>query len=260
VEGGISGEAHWAANIQQKLLDYSTQGAKLYRDFGPQSSADIYSIYGQNIEARKVAAIRVEIESYNSTICPVTQLGPGAWQHTQSARCLMTPAEYCFAYPDPLNGRIKTQMGDTAALSSECIIPSLVALRARQEKLLQKTSEDLQAKHYRWIYYLFFSIVVGGKIATSTVKLFSIHRRTAEESRRSCYLIKRCVAVISKIFLYSLKMVARAGIWSAYSTQTGHLFRRKLDSGSSANRTPVPFQTGHLFQTKLDTMGVTARG
>ena len=46
----------------------------------------------------------------------------------------------------------------------------------------------------------------------------------------------------------------------AYSTQTGHMFRRKLDSRSSANRTPVPFQTGHLFQTKLDTMGVTARG
>lgn len=204
----------WAANIQQKLLDYSTQGAKLYREFGPQSSADIYSTYGHNIEAQTVATIRMEIESYNSTVCPVTQLGPGVWQHTQSARCLMTPAEYCFAPPERLNGQIKTQMGDTAALSSECIIPSLVALRTRQEKLLQKTGEDLQAKHYRWIYYLFFSIVVGGKIATSTVKLFSMHRRTAEESRRSLHLIKRCVAVISKIFLFSLKMTARAGIWS----------------------------------------------
>ena len=32
----------------------------------------------------------------------------------------------------------------------------------------------------------------------------------------------------------------------AYSTQTGHLFRRKLDSRSIANWTPVPGQTGHL--------------
>ena len=46
----------------------------------------------------------------------------------------------------------------------------------------------------------------------------------------------------------------------AYSTQTGHLFRHKLDSHSSANWTPVPCQTGHLFHVKLDTLGVTARG
>ena len=54
--------------------------------------------------------------------------------------------------------------------------------------------------------------------------------------------------------------VDRDGRLSAYSTQTGHLFHRKLDSHSSANWTPVPCQTGHLFQAKLDTMGVTARG
>lgn len=226
----------WAANIQQKLLNYSTQGATLYRDFGPQSSEDIYSTYGHNIEAQKVTAIRMEIESYNSTICPVTQLGPGVWQHTQSAHCLMTPAEYCFAPPDLLNGQIKTQMGDTAALSSECIIPSLVALRARQEQLLKKTSEDLQAKHYRWIYYLFFSFVVGGKIATSTVKLFSMHRRAVEESRRSLYLIKLCVAAILSKILFILKIVARASIWSYGSLRKANDYLRLRYQRSSSKK------------------------
>jgi hypothetical protein len=39
---------------------------------------------------------------------------------------------------------------------------------------------------------------------------------------------------------------AEVGTLNAYSTETGHLFRRKLDTRSSSNWTPVPGRAGHL--------------
>lgn len=205
----------WAANIQQKLLDYSTEGAELYHEFGPHSFSEVYSPYGRTTEPEEVLAIRNEIQAYNAMICPVRELGPGVRKLTQSAHCLMTPAEYCFAYPDPLNGKINmSQIGETFALSSECIAPALVALRARQAKLLIKVNEDIHARYYRWIYYLLFSVVAGGKIATSTVKLADMHRRTASESRRSLYLVMQLWFLASRVCRYCLGVTERCVAWS----------------------------------------------
>ena len=205
-----SASCHWAASVQQKLLDFSTYGAELYREFGPRSAAEVYSVYGRKVGPAEVIAIRTEILAYNAAVCPVTQLGQGVWRLTQSAHCLRTPAEYCFAFPEPLNGKInKYQISETTALSSECIVSALVALRDRQEKLLDKVSNDLHARHYRWMYYLFFSIVVGGKIATSTVKLSAMHRRTAAESRRSLYLANRFWFLALRLSCYCFSAVKR---------------------------------------------------
>ncbi|MTV40423.1 hypothetical protein [Duganella radicis] len=224
-----SASCRWAANVQQKLLDYSTQGAKLYREFGPRSASDVYSVYGRRVEPTEVAAIRTEIMSYNAIICPIKQLGPGVWQLTQSARCLMTPAEYCFAFPEPLRGKIKSdQIGETAALSSECIVPALVALRERQEKLLNKVSEDLNAKHYRWIYYLLFSLVVGGKIAISTVKLLAMHLRTETESRRSLYLLKQFRSLALLLSRYCFSAVRRYMVWGRGQMRKARIYFRLI--------------------------------
>jgi hypothetical protein len=77
---------------------------------------------------------------------------------------------YCTAFADPLDGKMDQEnIVRTTALASECIIPTLVRLREQQQKLLALTIEDKRSKHYRWLYYGFFSLVVGGKIATSTM-------------------------------------------------------------------------------------------
>lgn len=202
-----SASCRWAANVQQKLLDYSTQAVEQYRDFGPKSAVDIYSVYGRMIDMAEVTAIRTEILAYNAAICPVTELGRGVGRYTQSARCLSVPAQYCFVYPDPLNGTInKYTMADTSALSSECIVPALIALRTEEEKLLEKVKGDLQTRHYRWMYYLFFAFVAGGKIATSTVKLSGMHRRAVNETQRIPYLVRRCW--MSTIKLLRLSVIA----------------------------------------------------
>lgn len=235
-----SAACRWAANIQQKLLDYSTEGGELYREFGPHSSAEVYSAYGRNIEPAEVLAIRTEIQAYNATICPVSELGPGVRKLTRSAHCLMTPAEYCFAYPDTLDGKINMQqIGETAALSSECIVPTLVALRARQAKLLTKVNEDVRARYYRWIYYLLFSVVAGGKIATSTIKLADMHRRTTLESRRSLYLVKQLWLLALLIFRYCFSAMERCVAWSWGQLERaracfGRRIHRKLKASKSA--------------------------
>lgn len=205
-----SPSCRWAADVQQKLLDYATQGATLYREFGPKSAADVYSVYGRPVAPAEVAAIRKEIVAYNAAICPITRLGEGVWQLTQSPRCLQTPAAYCTAFPEPLNGEIsRAHVGGTAALSTECIVPTLVALRAHQEKLLAKVDEDLYSKHYRWMYYLFFSVVVGEKISTSSVKLSAMHRRPIDDARRSLRLGKRFCLFAFRLVLYCYGVVSR---------------------------------------------------
>jgi hypothetical protein len=219
----------WAANVQQKLLDYSTQGAQLFHEFGPKSAADVYSIYGRNTAPMEINTIRSEVLAYNAAICPVTPFGPSIRQLTISARCLTTPAAYCTAFPDPLNGTVnKGIIGEPAALASECIVPALVALRAGQDELLAKVGQDHNARHHRWIYYLLFSVVVGGKVATSTVKLSAMHRRTAEESRRSLYLARRFWSSLLRLARYLFLAAKRCFAWSwiQITESTVRIFRR----------------------------------
>ena len=78
----------------------------------------------------------------------------------------------------------------TSALASECIIPTLVRLRNEQQKLLALNIADKRSKHYRWLYYIFLSLVVGGKIATSTMKLFAMGARSRTEIRRTVNMCK----------------------------------------------------------------------
>lgn len=187
-----SASCRWASDVQQTLLDYASEHVASFTTLGPQTSADIYGRFRRPLPPQEVTTIRREIAAYNVAQCPIKQLAPGISQSTPpSTVCLQTPAMYCTAFADPLDGKVDQEhIVHTTALASECIIPTLVRLREEQQKLLALTIEDKRGKHYRWLYYGFFSLVVGGKIATSTMKLFALGDRSRTEIRRTVQLFK----------------------------------------------------------------------
>ncbi|WP_155634502.1 hypothetical protein [Burkholderia stagnalis] len=199
----------WASAVQQKLLDYSWQEPALYWRFGPTTSADVYAPPGRSITEQAVTQIRLEIAAYNRELCPVTDLGHGVQQLAAPSRhCLTTPPNFSHAFHDPLNGKVDNSTFDTPlALDSEGIIPTLVMYRTEQEKLWKKVEQDRRTKHYRWMYYLLFSLVIGGKTAGATVKLAEMDKRSLQDSRRSSYLARKVIFVIWTGGCYTLRTI-----------------------------------------------------
>lgn len=201
----------WASDVQQKLLDYSTQVPAVQEWLGPKSSAELYRPLGGEANEGSIATIRTEIAEYNRSVCPVTDLGDGFRQLARpSSRCQQTPGSFCTAFPDPLNGKVdKDGARATTALASECVIPTLIRLQAEVEKLSQTATEDRRAKHYRWMYYAFFSLVVGGKIAHATVKLASMNKRSNEETRRALHFVRRVFGLVWRGLKRGLRLMTR---------------------------------------------------
>jgi hypothetical protein len=192
----------WASDVQQTLIDYTTSIPAIFETFGPKSSTDMYRKNGRQLHAQDILIIRREIAAYNQTICPVRDLGNGVKHLARtSEHCQLTPPSFCPVYPDPIDGRINEDgLLSTVAISSECIIPALVAFRDTQEHLNKQVSSDTRGKTYRWLYYLFFSALVGAKIAGSTVKLVALDERGDPETRRSLYALRK-LAVLPVSFV-----------------------------------------------------------
>lgn len=203
----------WASDVQQKLLDYSVEVPAVFKEHGPKTSSEIYAPLGGGISEANITTIRTEIAAYNRELCPIVELGQSTRQLARpSARCLQTPIQFCNVAPDPLNGTVdRDAMVATVALASECLIPTLVALRTNTEKLVAQDKADRRTAHLRWMYYVFFSAVVGGKIAGATVKLASMHKRAPSEHRRTLHLIRRVIGLsrklLCKLYTYSAHTV-----------------------------------------------------
>ncbi|WP_176059077.1 hypothetical protein [Paraburkholderia sp. BCC1876] len=216
----------WASTVQQKLLDYSWQEPALFWRFGPTTSAEVYSIPRRNITERAMTQIRLEIAAYNRELCPVADLGHGVQQLAAPSRhCLTTPANFSRAYHEPLDGKVNNSTFQIPlALDSEGIIPTLVMYRTEQEALWGKVEQDRRTKHFRWIYYLLFSLVIGGKIAGATTKLAAIEKRSPQELRRSSYLFRSMIGAICNGGRFTMRTASKClrGIVAILA----HLLRR----------------------------------
>lgn len=206
----------WASLVQQRLLDYSPEHTKLYQEFGPRTSADIYARPGMRVSPEEVEAIRTEIALYNERTCPTIRLNETFSRAAQpSPQCLITPAQYGVAFPDPFHGKVNaSNFGSPLALDVESIVPTLVRLRDQQRKMQAKVDADDHLRYARWLYYLFFSIIVGGKVASSTVKLGKLDKRATVESRQSCHLIRRVAFILlfcARIPLWMVRWVILRG-------------------------------------------------
>ncbi|MBX8498348.1 hypothetical protein [Pseudomonas lijiangensis] len=202
----------WASRVQQQLNEYASDHHKIYKEFGPHVSRTLYAPSWSQITDKEIIKIRQEINDYNNQRCPTTKLGVGSYQLSPaSGICQTVPASYCTAFPDPPENLVdKYIIGRTVALASECIVPTLVRLRYEQEKTITVVSQNQRSKHYRWLFFIVFSIIVGGKIANSTTRVIDIDRRAPEEQQRIRELVYK---VLKKTGSMS-GLVARFLIWS----------------------------------------------
>jgi len=147
------------------------------------------------VNSKDALKIRGEIRAYNELKCPVRQLSSTTRQYSKSSTvCERVPANFCRSFPEPPNGFVNESIAlQTVALASECIVPTLVRSRSIQEDLVSKVKSDLRSRHLRWLYFLLFLLVAGGKIANATTKLASFDSRPASERRR---LVKLVVQVV----------------------------------------------------------------
>lgn len=73
---------------------------------------------------------------------------------------------------------------EPVALATECVVPTLVALRRTAVRLTGEVRDDRRSRNRRWMYFLAFAGILGGKLAGATVKLAALDDRSATETRR----------------------------------------------------------------------------
>ena len=182
----------WASDVQQTLSDYTTYDEIFFTTLGPKSSAAIYSPLGSQSSSQQILTIRREIKAYNDSRCPVKMIDERLSKMSRpSATCQRPPFMLCTSGPDPLDGHIEKYGRDLiVAIASECIIPSLVALREKQEKLKAVVADNNLAKHFRWLFFVLFPLVVGGKVANATSRAIELDKRPEQERRRLVGLLR----------------------------------------------------------------------
>jgi hypothetical protein len=122
-------------------------------------------------------------------------LGEGWFRPSRtSATCQRPPFSFCISPRDPFDDHGEEDrpswISRTVAIASECIIPSLVAWRAQQETLKAVVADNARAKHFRWLFFVLFSLVVGGKVANATSRAIDLDKRPEQEKQRVVGLLQ----------------------------------------------------------------------
>ena len=205
---------NWASHVHPVLLSFEFEDPKLFVEFGPDSSA---ALYGDDLRRAatptEMDQIGREITAYNQKLCPVEDLGNGVKRlATTSPRCQDTPAQFCVAFPDALAGKVsETLMGVSVALSSECVIPTLIRLRQMAMRLAGEADHDHRNRNYRWMYFLAFSILLGGKLAGTTAKLASFDSRSVSDTRRVLRLLRRGARLLRRAVCRGVALLGEGG-------------------------------------------------
>lgn len=164
----------WAHRSQWSLAQYAHYGDKLYAQFGPDDASVIYGEDRAKPDAAAMQKLRQELHEYNLLRCPVRKISEGVRQYSPTSRtCEAPPASYCVAYPDvPLSG-VEPQEAPmkTVAIANECVVPTLIALKAEQARLEPEVSANTRNRHLRWLFFLCTAIVAGGKVANASARL-----------------------------------------------------------------------------------------
>jgi hypothetical protein len=191
----------WASHVHPSLLRLAFEDPRVFVKLGPDSSA---ALYGGDLHHPATTAemdkVRREIADYNQKVCPAEDLGNGVKiLSAPSPQCQDTPAQFCTAFPDALGGEVpETLMGSSVALASECVIPSLIHFRRLATRLAEEAEHDHRNRNYRWMYFLGFSILLGGKLAGTTAKLASFNDRAVGETRRVLRLLGRGAGLLHR--------------------------------------------------------------
>ena len=171
----------WAAGVQGRLSEYAHEGDHFFFEFGPANSAEVYAADVRR-DAADAPAVRKELVAYNDLECPVTSLGGGFSQSSPvSARCEAPPEEYCAAFPETLGSDdMRSFVLRPVAIANECIVPTLIQQRRVQSGLRGQVDTATSGRHIRWMFFIFLSVLAGGKVANASMRL----REAAEKSRK----------------------------------------------------------------------------
>lgn len=181
----------WASNVQQTLNHYASEDERVFGRVGPKSPADVYGPIQSRITAEEILVIRRELREFNESICPTKSIGNGISQLRITSNCQMPPPSFCAAYPEPLDGESGRDTPlRSVAIATECIVPSLVVWQLRHDKLRAIVEEHERGRHWRWLFYILFSIAAGGKIANSTARVIGIGSQPENERKRSIRLVR----------------------------------------------------------------------
>lgn len=202
----------WASDVQQTLNEYAAYGEGIFHQLGPAESAEIYAGIRRSVPENEIIQIRNEIERYNRTVCPVEELGNGIRQHARpSGVCQSPPPALCRAFPDGPEGLVdKYMITRSVALASECIIPTLVASKAKQEDLTAAIESKQKERYQRWWLFIALAAVVGGKVANSTTKVANLDKRDPPDRRR---LIRPLLRGLSRVIKISVGIGKAIGRW-----------------------------------------------
>jgi len=202
----------WASDVQQTLNEYAAYGENIFHQLGPAESAEIYAGIRRSAPEKEIIQIRNEIERYNRTVCPVEELGNGVRQHARpSGVCQRPPSAFCRAFPDGPEGLVdKYMITRSVALASECIIPTLVASKAKQEDLTEAIESKQKERYQRWWLFIALAAVVGGKVANSTTKVANLDKRDPPDRRR---LIRPPLRGLSRVIKKSTGIGKAIGRW-----------------------------------------------
>lgn len=174
----------WSNYSQWLIGSLADYAPVLFVQLVPKSSQEFYQPpRGGGLSGEDVLVIRRELLEYNQKVCPVTQLSKDSAQYAPlSYSCEAPPLNYCNSWPDGPEGFVDRYISQRpVAIANECIIPNLVSLKSALLKMLADEHEAKQVKNYRWLYFLFIALAVGGKIANSSTKLADIDGRPPEQ-------------------------------------------------------------------------------
>lgn len=200
----------WASDVYHDLYSLKYTSPELFKIFGPKSSTEMYSLRGMNLSAQDVISLRKQISDYNREVCPIKSLGRGARRMAkESSVCQMTPSEFCTAFPDDNKGAFEESSPlDSVALSTECVVPSLVQARKSVEQMLRESDEIKEGKHYRLFYFVIIAFVLGGKVANSSTKLTGHDALDLPERRRVVKLFPKFFRWITGVVYYLFRHIA----------------------------------------------------
>lgn len=174
----------WASDIQQLFHEYITYNQKLYISLGPSSINDIYSPLWHKRTSEQIFTIRSELKAYNDQLCPSHAINKIAVQLAPiSSTCQSIPSNFCDVASEEDNEMFPLNILGNHAIANECLTKKLVRLKAQFEKFEKIGNQNAKEKHFRWLYYIIFSFIIGGKIANTTTKLFGVDNQSRHERR-----------------------------------------------------------------------------
>lgn len=210
-----SASCKWANAVQFRLYDYAYSSATSFLPgLAPKSTAQMFGDGTSPASLEEICKIRTEIAAYNRLQCPVIDLGHGRLRYSITTSCKPTPIAVAEAFPEYLDGEKNSYAPNIPlALASELLVPNIIRLSVIYDKLIAKEQVCLRDKQYRWLYYIFFSIVIGGKVANATAKLTKMSERTGEETRRCLYLFRRIIMLERQTRVFILRSICKLTSW-----------------------------------------------